>query len=55
MMVIMQKNRKSLRSKYLFFIVLFSFSFSNIYAEDLTLTKQEIWDRMSHDVDHWID
>lgn len=51
--VIMEKNGKFSRIKCLFLIILFSFS--NIYAEDSILTKKEIWDKMSNDVDHWID
>lgn len=54
-MVSMQKNEGFFKTRCLLFVLLIFFSFSSIYAEDSVHTKQEIWDKMSYDIDHWID
>lgn len=51
----MQKNKEFSKIRYLLLIVLVFFPSLNIYAEDPAPTKQETWDQMSNDVDHWID
>lgn len=47
-------NEKFALKYFCFFILVFS-SFSGAYAKDSNLTKQEIWDRISDDVDLWVD
>lgn len=51
----MKKSKKFFKSGLLFLIVLVFFSSSNFYVEGSSITKQEMWDNISNDVDHWID
>lgn len=39
----------------LFFITLNSIFPADFYAEGINPIKQEIWDNMSYDIDHWVD